>query len=356
MKTTLKTTHIKVKLADIESNPYRDLKRLELNPEKVRILSESIKNTGFWENILIRRDPDKADKFQAGYGHHRIQSAKDCGIDEAVFIVADIPDEQMVQIMANENMQEWSSNLKVILETIIQVRNYLNDCLVNKKIPNVTRLYPDVNTLKRAEKAGVVGIDGVHRFLGDGWSRPSVGRAMFIITAVENKEVSMSNVLKFNSLSLAENFVRKVKADELKANEQKKLVQEISRNTSSTSLSDLLKPRVDVNKKKTDDKDITPSTPSVSSITSDLNNTITHLLNVNNKMKGIASGWKGHDTDKKQQFETIAKKFISYCEEIGFVKIEKVLLRKKVSDDQIVKDLEKSLNSGNDKAKHGKTA
>ena len=39
---------MKIQLSQLHPNPFRDLKRLPVKPEKVEILKESIKETSFW--------------------------------------------------------------------------------------------------------------------------------------------------------------------------------------------------------------------------------------------------------------------------------------------------------------------
>lgn len=322
----METKHITVKINDIESNPYIDRKRLPLKNEKVEILRSSIQDTSFWENILLRPHPEKAGKFQAAYGHHRLAALKAEKVVSAIFIVADLPNEQMVKVMSNENMQEYTTSLDTLTETLIQVRNFLNDCLVNGKLPNVKNLYPNVDTLKRAEKSKRVGVDAIHRFLGTGWSRATIARVLKTVDAVKDKKVNSNAVRKFQSPKLAEDFVKKMIADKVKVADQSKVADKILSTENGQSISELLRPRVTANTKKVDGlKKTVKATP----VESDLETVYKSLLIVNKRMNGIIKGYKGHPNVKVKQFENVAMRFVHYCEELNLVKTEKILIRKK---------------------------
>ena len=325
----METKHIKIKLSDIEKNPYRDLKRLPLNPEKVEILANSIDETFFWENIVVRSRPDKNGKFQLGYGHHRIEACKKAGIKEATFIVAELTDAEMVKVMSNENMQEFGASLDVISETLIQVRLFLNNLLNTSDQKIIPKLYPDLKTLRRAEKAKRVGLDGICRFLGSGWSRATISRAIKVIDSIHEKEVSATAVKKFNSPKLAEDFVKKVKADNVELKDQNKLATEILSSDNGVSISDMLKPRVKANKELTTTKTTTVSKKSVATIENDVDFIVKELVSINAKMTGITASFNKLPDVKQHQFTVTSRKFIEYCEKIGVIKIEKSLLRKK---------------------------
>jgi len=43
---------MKIRIKDLEPNPFRDMKNYSFNQEKLSNLRDSIKNTGFWDNIM----------------------------------------------------------------------------------------------------------------------------------------------------------------------------------------------------------------------------------------------------------------------------------------------------------------
>src|SRR5208282_75400 len=59
-------------------------------------------------------------KPEIAYGHHRLEALRQAkGPNYKVdLIVKNLPDEDMLRIMADENMEEWTSNAAVTIETV----------------------------------------------------------------------------------------------------------------------------------------------------------------------------------------------------------------------------------------------
>lgn len=114
---------MKVKLTDILPNPYRDLVRNPLVETKITKLQGSIERTGFWDNVVIRKNSQG--KWEAGYGHHRIEAARRCGITEADFIVKELTDADMLKMLSDENADEYGYSILSLLETVRGVVNAL---------------------------------------------------------------------------------------------------------------------------------------------------------------------------------------------------------------------------------------
>lgn len=105
-----------LKLKDILSNPFRDLKANPLIEEKIVGLMESINLTGFWENVVVRKNADG--KYELAYGHHRLAAALRAGIVEADFIVKKFDDAKMIQVMDNENRETYGATPQSIIESV----------------------------------------------------------------------------------------------------------------------------------------------------------------------------------------------------------------------------------------------
>ena len=60
---------MKVKIKDLKPNPFRDMKNYPINQEKIQSLTNSINETGFWDNILARKNNGN---IEIAYGHHRL--------------------------------------------------------------------------------------------------------------------------------------------------------------------------------------------------------------------------------------------------------------------------------------------
>lgn len=108
---------MKFLLKDIEPNPFRDMDRYVIDRQKVQALKASMDQTSFWDNIVARKVKGKA---QIAYGHHRLIALKEkYGPNHEVnLIIRDLSDTEMIRVMANENMEEWSSSPAVEQETV----------------------------------------------------------------------------------------------------------------------------------------------------------------------------------------------------------------------------------------------
>jgi ParB-like chromosome segregation protein Spo0J len=108
---------MKFQIKNIEANPFRHLDTYPIDPEKIKALTASFDQTGFWENIVARKVNGKA---QIAYGHHRreVLLKKLRPTDEVDLIIKDLDDATMLQIMANENMHEWGTSASVEQETV----------------------------------------------------------------------------------------------------------------------------------------------------------------------------------------------------------------------------------------------
>src|SRR5215472_15484957 len=113
---------MQVDFEKIRPNPFRDMERYPTDPKKIEALVTSIKETGFWDNIVAR---EQDGEIQQAYGHHRVQALKEYNelpgvkkITKVNFIIKKLDDETILKILAHENMREWGADLTVIHETV----------------------------------------------------------------------------------------------------------------------------------------------------------------------------------------------------------------------------------------------
>jgi len=105
-----------LKLKDILPNPNRNLKDNPLDPAKITELVASIHTTGFWDNVVVRKN--KAGKYELAYGHNRLAAAIKAGLTEADFIVKDFDDELMIKVMDNENREAYGTSPLSLIESV----------------------------------------------------------------------------------------------------------------------------------------------------------------------------------------------------------------------------------------------
>jgi ParB/RepB/Spo0J family partition protein len=116
---------MKIKVADIEPNPFRKIEQYPIDEEKVKALMNSITEKTFWDNILVRSHPEKKGKFQLAYGHHRHIAIQRLKIKEINIPVRELNNAVMIQIMAEENL-DWSTSPAVMIQTIISAKEFID--------------------------------------------------------------------------------------------------------------------------------------------------------------------------------------------------------------------------------------
>src|SRR5262245_53893149 len=99
-----------VRIKDLRPNPFRNLEDYPIHREKVDALKESIASTEFWGTICGR--PAGGDAVEIAFGHHRLAALKELmgGTDGVEIIVRKYTNEQMLKMMARENMEEWGTS------------------------------------------------------------------------------------------------------------------------------------------------------------------------------------------------------------------------------------------------------
>lgn len=109
-----------VAISSLKPNPFRRLDEYPIIREKVDALAESFEATGYWGNIIAR---PVGKEYEIAFGHHRLiaLNEKFGGSKRVEVIVRDLSNEQMLKMMARENMEEWGTSAWVELETIRSV-------------------------------------------------------------------------------------------------------------------------------------------------------------------------------------------------------------------------------------------
>lgn len=109
---------MKISLKDVLNNPHRDLMSNPLNEEKIEKLRSSIQDTGFWDNVLVRKSEEHPGKFEIAYGHHRVEAARREKMAEADFIVKKLSYDMMLEVMSRENDEAYGNDLRTTIESV----------------------------------------------------------------------------------------------------------------------------------------------------------------------------------------------------------------------------------------------
>ncbi|MBE6113508.1 MAG: ParB/RepB/Spo0J family partition protein [Erysipelotrichaceae bacterium] len=105
------TEKVTIALSEIRPNPYQP--RTVFDEEKLRELSESIKEHGVFTPVLVKKSIKGYDLIA---GERRVRASKLAGLSEIPAIVVDFTDEEMMEIAMLENIQR--EDLSAIEEAI----------------------------------------------------------------------------------------------------------------------------------------------------------------------------------------------------------------------------------------------
>lgn len=106
---------MKVKTEQLKANRFRDFELYPIDEEQVQRLSQSMDSLGFFSGVTARRVNGG---FELAAGHHRIQAARELGLNEVEAVVEDYTDQQMVEIMMTENMTQRGHNAASVLDSV----------------------------------------------------------------------------------------------------------------------------------------------------------------------------------------------------------------------------------------------
>lgn len=221
---------MKIKVQDILPNPFRRIKQYPFDREKIERLKISINETSFWDNILVRPHPTKEGKYQLAYGHHRLMALRNLNVKEIDIPVRDLSDSHMIKIMANENL-EWLTSPKVINETVLAVKTYLDGELakaesfdaLNKSIKGFT----DKEHFHQLKKDGV-GQTTILKFLGDNWKQWVIQEALDTIRQSEEGKIDKQAVEMIPSLHAASEFKKEIKNKNISVDKQRSIAKAIA--------------------------------------------------------------------------------------------------------------------------------
>jgi ParB family chromosome partitioning protein len=97
---------IEVDVNHVETNPHQP--RKNFNDEKLQQLSESIKEDGVLQPIVVRKN---GDKFQLIMGERRLQAARLAGMPKVPALIKDVRDVDSLRLALVENIQREDLNV-----------------------------------------------------------------------------------------------------------------------------------------------------------------------------------------------------------------------------------------------------
>jgi hypothetical protein len=207
---------MKIAVKDLRPNPFRDLTRYPVNPDKVAALVASIKDTEFWDNLLARKDTDGG--YELAYGVHRLQALKKAGVEEVDIPVRKLSDTVMAKIMAHENQEEWSHSAIVAQETIRAIVLGFADGRI--ELPKAAsgrdsvRTAPSFHVGSKSERPDLhYTADSLSKFLGGSkacWSDSKIEAILNTLASVERELVEQEDLVGL-SVHQADQVARQAK-------------------------------------------------------------------------------------------------------------------------------------------------
>lgn len=162
-----------IKLSQIGPNPFRNLERYKLLPEKVEALENSMRETGLWANIVVR---EQNGHYELGPGgHHRHVAASNVfGADALVDVdVRDLDNDTMMRMLAEENLREWDADFSVEVETIRAVLAAAEDGEISLRPHDPTKAGKPARNITAS---GNIPDAAIAEWLGGNWSQQRVNR------------------------------------------------------------------------------------------------------------------------------------------------------------------------------------
>jgi ParB/RepB/Spo0J family partition protein len=231
---------MKIKIRDLKPNPYRDLKKYPIDKNKIEGLKASIKQTGFWDNILARENPSEKGKYQIAYGHHRLLALQQLDIIEIDIPVKNLSESEMVLIAVTENREQWDMNETRLLECVDTVKTFLDSELA--KYETWEELAKSDESIKHSfeghetkegkpinparifgqAKGKGVGRTTILKFLGDGWKQWKIQHALIVL---KDEELGRETIETFDKISNADQFRKSIKrVNERRKNKNKPVI------------------------------------------------------------------------------------------------------------------------------------
>lgn len=172
--------HVTLKLGDIKPNPYRDFKEVPLDPKNIEALRDSIRETGFWSGLQVRKS---GDDYQLVFGHNRVEAGKqELGPDfEYEFDLIDADEQEMIRRMNFENLQDvvqpTLGHLKIGVRA---ARDQIEAALRSGASRDAPDWADNANgTFTKAQKDGVIGARMVAIYLyGSDKRRKTIDRVL----------------------------------------------------------------------------------------------------------------------------------------------------------------------------------
>ncbi len=228
---------MKILIENLKPNPFRNINQYPIDKNRVEKLKASIKRTNFWGGLVCRPDTDEKNKYQLAFGHHRLQALKEIGIKEITIKAIQYSDAQMLQAMADENRETGQHDIRILINTIEQVKKYLDEELAKyeniKELPHcLINLLDSKKEQDKATQFGNIKSKGVGqttilKFLGSDWKQSEIQFALNSLKKINDNELDREAIEMFPNKYQAEEFTKAIKNEQVSKTKQKEVAKKV---------------------------------------------------------------------------------------------------------------------------------
>ena len=176
--TKSKTNITKLKIYDVKRNKLQP--RKVFNQESLKELTNSIKENGVIQPIIVRQDNSLAGKFEIIAGERRWLASQNAGLHEIPVIVLNVNDEKSLEFSIVENVQrqdlnpieeaqgyqrlinEFSYDQEKVAKFIGKSRSHVTNCLRLLSLPREVTELIESNKISQGHAKILVGLQNAY--------------------------------------------------------------------------------------------------------------------------------------------------------------------------------------------------
>ena len=202
--TKSKTSITKLKIYDVKRNRLQP--RKVFNKESLEELTNSIKERGVIQPIIVRKDKSLVGKFEIIAGERRWLASQNAGLHEIPVVILDVNDEKSLEFAIVENIQrqdlnaieeaqgyqrlidEFSYNQEKLAKFIGKSRSYIANSLRLLSLPKDVILYVESEKISAGHARSLIGLPNATQIAQKiAENKLSVRQSENLVRALRNK-------------------------------------------------------------------------------------------------------------------------------------------------------------------------
>ena len=224
---SVKSNINKLKVSDLVRSKFQPRKKF--SEENLNSLTNSIKERGIIQPIIVRRSEDEKNKHEIIAGERRWLAAQKAGLHEVPVVVTEADDLKSLEFAIVENVQrhdlnaieeaqgyqrlinDFSYDQERVAKFIGKSRSHIANCLRLLSLPKEIIELIENNELSPGHAKILVGLENAH-FLGKKIieKKLSVRQAENLVKIFKNKNVAKTNLKDPNLKQLESSIVNKI--------------------------------------------------------------------------------------------------------------------------------------------------